>query len=416
MKVAKDKFEIDVNPCILWQYNDAKNLQRLLQGEYDFFDFCTNKFWQNYIDFIFNVSTASRTGLERWARIVGLPVHYAIETNAEAKKSNRYRDVRVNGRAYRIYFSLLDKHEKGTKFAAMTDDFLRRSIIARFFLLDSNGSCDAINKYLYLMFGGVEVGTGMVKVCIRERGENVAEQWEEIFALGLTRKSDASKITAVGDYYYSNGVSYIAADKNGNNFTFMKVPAELTKKKSAYDDGIPQLGWYYVDEKDVVIEPKVYCADVQYQGPYYWILNPDTGMGKYKIVGSGNAALPMEIYYYVRIGANTYESAVNTKYYPGGTGYGDDANYGCAANRVLCESGGFSLEEAYVATLLANQRSILPHPAGVRINGLDEDIPIAIQPSEFFSFELEKTQTGLENDWFDNSKKIASFDNAAMIG
>lgn len=425
MKVAKDKFEIDVNPCILWQYNDAKNLQRLLQGEYDFFDFCTNKFWQNYIDFIFNVATASRTGLERWARIVGLPVHYATRTNNEAKYSGKSREVRVNGVPQTIYFTTLDKHEKGTKFAAMSDDFLRRSIIARFFLLDSNGSCDAINRYLYLMFGGVEVGTGVIKVCTRSRGENFAEEWEEIFATDLTRKNyDDSKTDLVnapklGDYFIKGGNSFINVGGS-----ILQVKAELLQKEAVEADAEPpQVGWWYIESKSVRVEPKVYCADSRYAGMYYWQLS-NSGIGSYPLVGTsstpiegGGVALnawPMEIYYYVRVDSSKYESAVNSKYYP----TTDNQTDNTSAHDVLCSRGGFSDEEAYVATLLANQRFFLPHPAGVRINGLDEDVPIAIAPKEYFSFELEETESGEDNDVFDknNMIKISPFDNSSMIG
>lgn len=442
MKVAKDKFEIDVNPCILWQYNDAKNLQRLLQGEYDFFDFCTNKFWQNYIDFIFNVATASRTGLERWARIVGLPVHYATRTNNEVKNSGKSREVRVNGVTRTIHFTTLDKHEKGTKFAAMSDDFLRRSIIARFFLLDSNGSCDAINRYLYLMFGGVEVGTGVIKVCTRSRGENFAEEWEEIFATDLTRKNyDDSKTDLVnapklGDYFIKGGNSFINVGGS-----ILQVKAELLKKEAVDADAEPpQVGWWYIESKSVRVEPKVYCADSRYSGMYYWQLS-DNGIGSYPLVNISTAtqvrhevldeignvtrtetrsvaasgkAWPMEIYYYVRVDSNTYESAVSHKYYPTADVQPDNTS----AHYILCSSGGFSDEEAYVATLLANQRFFLPHPAGVRINGLDEDVPIAIAPTEYFSFELEETESGEDNDVFQKSPlmKISTFDNSSMIG
>lgn len=729
MKIAKDFFAIDLNKCILWQYNDAKNLQRILQGEYDFFDFCTNKFWQNYIDFIFNVSTATRTGLERWARLVGISSYYATETNDKPIKGKASWEVVIDGVSRDIELNYVEAHERGTKFASMTDDFLRRAIIARFFLLDSNGSCDAINRYLAIMYGHVTVngqtyiyntkwnqfsgtvakyagkpnhdagiyykadgkvhiynGSAWIEVpsqnlTLHEDGKPTVptgwyysdgtvkvfngstwvlvdaesltlkkssssnylaagwyyydgtsifvydgNNWVMVVASSLTKKSSIAACSAVGHYYVSGGKTYICSDENawvtiaastltnlgtvtagcyyqntvsdeaggtsiftyiydgqswveiandivykgtarpetgwyytdsngivqvhdgedwvsanaraltsvggakptlsipqgycycenGKSYLYIgakwiEIEAAMVDKGSELPTGTPQIGWYYkngsttyycvgewvsipaeklvykdieeidstsgspsnttpagwyyttldgssmtthvsvgsgwisiasalrdrgeseptqhllcgdfwTDKTEVRKEAKVYCSDVGTRDnggnltsrfpPYTWTFNYKTSTGKYYYdqLDSGKYVLPMEIYYFVRVGDGTYESVVNKDY------YGENAR--AAMDRL--NAAGLSDEEAYTLTLLANQRVFLPHPAGVRINGLDEDIPLPLVPVEFFNFELEETYAGLDDsaDYFGNEDgqdiRIGSLDNSTF--
>ena len=278
MKIAKDRFEIDLNPCILWQYNDAHNLHRLLQGEYDFFDFCTNQFWKNYIEFIFNVASASRTGLERWARLVGVQTHYATKVNAEPEKTK-------SGTVY------IEKHEKGTEFRSMTDDFLRRAIIARFFLLDSNGSCDAINRYLKLLYGTVAIPSDTSTISVYDGSKWYTVNKSRLNYIGQS----ASDSPEEGDWYSNGKYCFVRVS---SKWVAVNNPILVNKgNEEPYD---PKAGWYYV--KGATLDAKVYSSDVATPHSYTWELNKSTMTGTYTGVFGGSKFIvrPMEIYYWMR--------------------------------------------------------------------------------------------------------------------
>lgn len=278
MKIAKDRFEIDLNPCILWQYNDAHNLQKLLQGEYDFFDFCTNQFWKNYIEFIFNVASASRTGLERWARLIGVQTHYATKVNTATETS-------ASG------FVTVERHEKGTEFRSMSDDFLRRAIIARFFLLDSNGSCDAINRYLKMLYGTVAVPSDTSTISVFD-----GMKWNTVNKSRLNYVGQSPSARPEDGDWYSNGkYCFVRAS---SKWIAVNNPVLVNKgNEEPYD---PKAGWYYIN--GATLDAKVYSSDVAFARPFTWKLNTRTMTGTY-VGNDGNGEYivrPMEIYYWMR--------------------------------------------------------------------------------------------------------------------
>lgn len=252
MKIATEDFGINLNPCILWQYNDAHHLHNLLQGEHDFFDFCTNYFWENYRNLVFNVGTANRYGLDRWAEIIGMSTYYAKTTNSEVidTEGNRWTQAQVDARwrEWQDSGGMTDNRikvkyeigEKGETFGVVTNDFLRRAILARFYLLDSNGSCDAINTYLSLLFGWRE-SDGEPKVVCREPtntdGLNGTPYYWEL-----------NRNTGIGSYKYLKDASKfanpmeISYDLPGyENFTYIELRSagkwnELIEKGYSEDE------------------------------------------------------------------------------------------------------------------------------------------------------------------------------------
>ena len=67
-------FSVDLLAAILWQYNDAANLQSILQQKQDWFNENQEQFWIDFYNNIFNLETANEFGLAVWAIILGLPL------------------------------------------------------------------------------------------------------------------------------------------------------------------------------------------------------------------------------------------------------------------------------------------------------------------------------------------------------
>lgn len=65
--------------AILWQYNDAENLQGILQAKHDWYDLNHSGFWERWYYYVFDLRTANAFGLNVWAIILGLPLNVTFE-------------------------------------------------------------------------------------------------------------------------------------------------------------------------------------------------------------------------------------------------------------------------------------------------------------------------------------------------
>ena len=65
---------VNVLRALLWQYNDAPNLQALLQAKQTFYDEQHRQFWQDWLTDVFDLDTANEFGLSVWSIILDLPL------------------------------------------------------------------------------------------------------------------------------------------------------------------------------------------------------------------------------------------------------------------------------------------------------------------------------------------------------
>lgn len=78
MKIESYDFSVNLMRALLWQYNDAENLQSVLQQKQDWYDINQTKFWQDWYANVFNLLTANEFGLNVWAIILGLPLNVTL--------------------------------------------------------------------------------------------------------------------------------------------------------------------------------------------------------------------------------------------------------------------------------------------------------------------------------------------------
>jgi len=57
---------------LLWQYNEAENLEALIQAKQDWFNANFSSFWDDWYTDVFNIETANDFGLEVWGIILGI--------------------------------------------------------------------------------------------------------------------------------------------------------------------------------------------------------------------------------------------------------------------------------------------------------------------------------------------------------
>lgn len=79
MKIETVDLSVDILRALLWQYNDAENLQSILQQKQDWYDINQTAFWSEWYVNVFNLNTANQFGLNVWAIILGLPLNVTLE-------------------------------------------------------------------------------------------------------------------------------------------------------------------------------------------------------------------------------------------------------------------------------------------------------------------------------------------------
>lgn len=139
-------FSIDLLKVILWQYNDAEKLQKLLEQKQQWFNDNQTSYWNNWVRDVFDLRTANDFGLSVWSIILNMPII------AEAGKSDsdapafgfedNYQNFE-NGN----FFSLISTQIK------LTTKQKRLILQLRYFQLVSNGTIPEINQFLKSLFG-----------------------------------------------------------------------------------------------------------------------------------------------------------------------------------------------------------------------------------------------------------------------
>lgn len=67
-------YSVDLLRALLWQYNDAERLQKLLELKQQWYDKNQSKFWKNWYNDVFNLDTANDFGLSVWSIILNIPL------------------------------------------------------------------------------------------------------------------------------------------------------------------------------------------------------------------------------------------------------------------------------------------------------------------------------------------------------
>ena len=67
-------YSVDLLRAILWQYNEAENLQGLLKAKQAWYDENQRDFWENWRRDVFDLRTANAFGRQVWATILGKPL------------------------------------------------------------------------------------------------------------------------------------------------------------------------------------------------------------------------------------------------------------------------------------------------------------------------------------------------------
>lgn len=143
-------FDLSVNllQAILWQYNDAENLQALLVAKQAWYNSNQQAFWQGWIANVFNLDTADEFGLGVWSIILGLPNFI--------NQSSPGPEIPVFGfdgsGGVNFDNGILALPNGGSVVLSIVTQ--RLVLQFRYFQLCSSGTVPEINRFLAYLFGG----------------------------------------------------------------------------------------------------------------------------------------------------------------------------------------------------------------------------------------------------------------------
>ena len=110
-KITNYDFNCKLDPVVLWQYNDAEKLKRIVANQQKFMDENIRDFYDGLNSNVFNLATCNEFGLSVWGALLGVP--------------------RPTG---------------------FTDEQYRMLLRAKVYLLTFDGSARALNEFFHILF------------------------------------------------------------------------------------------------------------------------------------------------------------------------------------------------------------------------------------------------------------------------
>jgi hypothetical protein len=143
-------FSVDLLKAILWEYNDATNLQSLLNQLNTFVVTNQTDFWESWLTNVFDLVTANDFGLSVWSIILGAPIN--VVSNATPPTETVFGFGATNGNFFNYNFD----NPSGVV-TQMPTEMARLYLRLRYFQLVSSGTVPEINRMLDYLFGNMGV-------------------------------------------------------------------------------------------------------------------------------------------------------------------------------------------------------------------------------------------------------------------
>lgn len=142
-------FSVNLLKAILWQYNEADNLQSLLQSKQDWYNTNQEQFWMDWYYNVFNLPTANEFGCNVWSIILALPLFVNTPPTS--------LDAPIFGFDSSFYKNF-NRGNFGTRAggsSALSLATKRLALRLRYFQLVTSGTVPEINRFFEYLFGSL---------------------------------------------------------------------------------------------------------------------------------------------------------------------------------------------------------------------------------------------------------------------
>lgn len=139
-------FSVDLLRALLWQYNEAANLQGLLERKSQWYGMNQTEFWNDWHTDVFNLATANDFGLNVWSVILGQSIYTNFNPSPSSKKSWGFGAAHVN-------FTRGNFNTQSGGTFQLPAEAARLLLQLRYFQLVSSGTVPETNRMLKYLFG-----------------------------------------------------------------------------------------------------------------------------------------------------------------------------------------------------------------------------------------------------------------------
>jgi hypothetical protein len=136
-------YSVDLLRALLWQYNEATNLQGLLEDKKSWYDNNQSEFWSNWYRDVFDLQTANDFGLAVWSIILGQPLF--VNSGPDDKPTWGFDPYYVNFERGNFSSQTGSSHRLKTETA-------RVLLRLRYYNLTGSGTVPEINRALADVF------------------------------------------------------------------------------------------------------------------------------------------------------------------------------------------------------------------------------------------------------------------------
>lgn len=153
MNIQDFDYSVDLLLSILWQYNDAVNLQGLITKKQSWYDINQSQFWSDWYGNVFNLVTANEFGLNVWSFILNVPLFIPTQVDPDGKPIWGFNEL-VSFPTYENSYVNFNNGNFSVRnqITVLTLEEQRFILRLRYFQLISRGAIPEINSFLnYLL-------------------------------------------------------------------------------------------------------------------------------------------------------------------------------------------------------------------------------------------------------------------------
>ena len=132
----------------MWQYNDAVNIQGLLEAKTAWYEVNQTEFWSSWYDNVFNLETADQFGLIVWGIILGLQLYVNVPPPVDSPIFSFDGSTTGN-----VNFDNGILSVGGGETHVFPIEIQRLALQLRYFQLTSSGTVPETNRMLKYLFG-----------------------------------------------------------------------------------------------------------------------------------------------------------------------------------------------------------------------------------------------------------------------
>lgn len=158
MKIETTELDIDIYAVLLWQYQNATNLNKLISNKATWVALYGTLFWDDWEFIVFDLRTADLFGLTVWSIILDIPLFVPIETpdpNAPVWGFNAFViPPPPPGNLENDNLNFNNGNLAGAQVTpTLTTDEQRIVLQLRYYQLVSRGAVIEVNQFLNYVFG-----------------------------------------------------------------------------------------------------------------------------------------------------------------------------------------------------------------------------------------------------------------------